>query len=170
MAERKLVVDHLKLGYEGLFNAGELYSVISTWFFDKNYDWYEKMNQELITPDGKQVRIILEPWKNITDFYKLVFGVKLHLTDIKDVEVEHEGKTLKLSQGVVKVTFDGYVVSDRKKQWHSKPFWWFLSIIMEKYFFQDHYKKAETWMLSDVDDLHDKIKNYLNMFKYTYHA
>ena len=50
MVERVLIVDHLKFSYEGLFNASELYSLISGWFFEKGWDWYEKMNDEIITP------------------------------------------------------------------------------------------------------------------------
>ncbi|MBI2146467.1 hypothetical protein HYU22_03945 [Candidatus Woesearchaeota archaeon] len=170
MAERRLIVDHLKFSYEGLFNASELYSVISTWFFEKGWDWHEKINQEQVTPDGKQIRIVLEPWKSSTDYYKLVMHIKLNCTDVKDVDVEHEGKTLRLNQGLVRITFDGYVVSDRKHYWSKKPFLWFLSVLSQKYFFSDHFAKLEDWIKSDVDDLHTKIKNYLNVFKYTYHA
>jgi len=167
MPERTLVVDHLKFSYEGLFNAAELYNVISTFFFEKGWDWYEKLNQEQITPEGKQVNIVFEPWKNVSDYYKLVTKIVFNLTDLKEVEVEHEGKTIRLNQGMVKITFDGYVIGDRKKKW-TKPFFWFLTVILEKYFFHEHLAKFETWIKSDIDDLLYKIKTYLNVYKYTY--
>ena len=47
MSERTLVVDHLKFHYEGLCNIGELYTFISTWFYEKGWDWYEKLNEEM---------------------------------------------------------------------------------------------------------------------------
>jgi len=165
MAERTLVVDHLKFSYEGLFNAGELYAIMNSFFFEKNYDWHEKLNQEMITPSGKQVYIILDPWKNISDYFKLSTNIKIIMTDLKDVEVEHEGQTLKLNQGLLKITYDGYVVSDRKGRWSKKPIYWFLSIIMEKYFYRNHLEKFETWMKSDIEDLMYKIKAYLNVYK-----
>ena len=165
MAERTLVVDHLKFSYEGLFNAGELYAIMNSFFFEKNYDWHEKLNQEMITPSGKQVYIILDPWKNISDYFKLSTNIKIIMTDLKDVEVEHEGQTLKLNQGLLKITYDGYVVSDRKGRWSKKPIYWFLSIIMEKYFYRNHLEKFETWMKSDIEDLMYKKKAYLNVYK-----
>jgi len=168
MAERTLVVDHLKFSYEGLFNAAEVYNLISSFFFEKGWDWYEKINQEQVTPEGKQIRMVLEPWKSSSDFYKLVISIKLNMADVKDVEVEHENKSLKLNQGKINLTFDGYVVSDRHGVWTDTPFRWFLTIISQKYFFKDHFNKLETWVKSDIDDLHGKIKNYLNVFKYTY--
>ncbi|NQV91650.1 hypothetical protein HQ489_04195 [Candidatus Woesearchaeota archaeon] len=168
MAERNLVIDQLKFSYEGLFNAGELTSLISSWFLEKGWDWYEKLNQEQITPEGKQIRIILEPWKSASDYYKLAVQIKLNMTNIKDVEIQKDNQLLRLDHGVIRITFNGYVVSDRFNKWHSSPFFWFLSIIFEKYFFKNHYNKFETWIKSDVEDLHDKIQNYLNVTKYTY--
>ena len=88
MAERHLIVDNLKFSYEGLFNSAELYNLISGWFFDKSWDWYEKINEEQVIPSGKQITILLEPWKNITDYYKLVIRLKLNFIDIQDVQIE----------------------------------------------------------------------------------
>lgn len=170
MAERNLVVDHLKLSYEGLFRTEELYAVISSFFFEKGWDWYEHMNQEQITPNGKQIHLIFEPWKSTTEYHKISVRLKINLIDLKEVEVEHEGKILRLDQGVIRMTVDGYVISDRKNEWNKKPFLWFISILMEKYFFKSHYSQLETWIKRDIDDLHNKIKAYLNVSKYAYHA
>ncbi len=168
MAERTLVVDHLKLGYEGLFNASELYNLVAGFFYEKGWDWYEKMNQELVTPTGKQIKLVLEPWKSSSDYYKLTVRIKINMIDVKEVEVEQNGQKLRLHHGVVRITFDGYVMSDRFGKWTSEPLWWFMSYMIEKYFFRTHYEKFETWIKSDIDDLHQKIKTYLNVFKYTY--
>jgi len=168
MAERNLVIDQLKFSYEGLFNAGELTSLISSWFFEKGWDWYEKLNQEQITPEGKQIRMILEPWKSASDFYKLAVQIKINMTNIKDVEIQKDNQLLRLDHGVIRMTFNGYVVSDRFNKWHESPLFWFLSLIFEKYFFKNHYQKFESWIKTDIEDLHDKIQNYLNVTKYTY--
>ncbi len=170
MGERRLIIDHLKFSYEGLFNVEELHTLISSWFFEKGWDWYEKMNQELVTPEGRQIYIILEPWKSVSEYYKLMMHIKINLVNAREVEVEQNGEVLKLSQGVVRITFDGYVMSDRRGEWTTKPFYWFLGILSDRYFFKDHFARFETWLKSDVDDLYDRIKNYLNVFKYSYHA
>ena len=170
MGERFLIVDHLKFSYEGVFNVAEFYNLIGSWFFEKGWDWTEQMNQELITPEGKQIRIILHPWKSVTEFYKLWMVIKIYATDVKDVEIEHNNQILKLNQGLIRMTFDGYVQVDRVGDWTSKPLWWFFTIIAQKYFFRDHFKKIEDWIRSDVDDLIHKIKTYTNTLKYTYQS
>jgi len=168
MTERHLVIDHLKFSYEGLFNASELYALVSSFFFEKGYDWYEKVNEEQITPSGKQIHLVLSPWKNVSEYYKLNIMVKINMIDLKEVEIEQEGQSLRLSQGLVRMTFDAYVFSDRKEKWAGSTFKWFMMIVLEKYFFRNHLEKFETWVKSDVEDLLHKIKTYLNTTKYTY--
>lgn len=167
MGERHLIVDHLKFSYEGLFNPSELYEVISNWFFEKGWDWYEKVNVEQVTPSGKQIHLVLEPWKSVSDYYKLTIHCTINMIDLKEVEVEQKGEKLRLHQGLIRMTFDGYIISDRKGQWTKKPMYWFLSFILEKYFFREHFMKFEAWLQSDVDHLYHHIKNYLNVYKYT---
>lgn len=168
MAERTLVIDHLKFSYEGLFNAGEIYNLISSFFFEKQWDWGEKLNQEMTTPTGRQIRLVLEPYKNISDYYKMAVVIKINFTDLKEVEVEQEGQALKLDHGLIRIIIDGYVVADRKGKWGDKPFYWLISVLAGKYFFREHFAKFETWVKSDVEELLQKIKNYLNVYKYTY--
>ena len=134
MAERFLVVDHLKLSYEGLFNAAELYNVISSFFFTKHWDWKEIINMEQITPTGKQIRLVLEPWKSVTDYYKIIIKMTVNMVDVNDVEVEHEGKTMRLNQGAVRITFDGIVLCDRNNQWTKDIFKWFITICCSTYY------------------------------------
>ena len=166
MAEKHLIVDQLKFGYEGLFDVKELYRLIDSWFYEKGWDKYEHTNQEQITPEGRQIRIVLEPWKSITDYYKIIIRIKAILTDVKDVEIEKEGATIKINQGIVRIIFDGYVLTDRKNRWTSTPFMWFLHIIFNKYIFKQHFNKAERWLKSDLDDIYQKIKTLFNVYKY----
>jgi len=170
MPERYIVIDHLKLSYDGLFKADELFTVISGWFYEKGWDWYEKMNEEQITPTGKQIRIILEPFKNVTDYYKMVVSIKLIIKNVTEVEVESKGELVKLNHGLIRMTLDAFLVTDRKGKWMKKPFLWFLSVIFDKYFFREPFTKMEDWLKREVDDLYNRIKNYLNVFKYSYHS
>lgn len=168
MPEQYLVVDRLKLGYEGLFNAAELYNLIVSYFREKGYEWFEGMNQEEVTPQGKQIKIIMHPFRKASDYYRLLIRIKLHLLDVKEVEVEQDGQTLHVNHGVVRLIIDAYVVSDRKGKWTGKPFFWFLSIMFDQYLFRSHFSKFETWVQGDVEELHHRIKEYLNVCKYTY--
>ncbi|MBS3165913.1 hypothetical protein J4444_02210 [Candidatus Woesearchaeota archaeon] len=170
MAGRVLVVDHLKLSYEGLFNAGEVYSVISTFFFEKGYDWREELNEEQITSEGKQVALILRPWKQYSDYFKSEMAIRVNFLNLKEVEVEREGETLKLQHGLVRIRFDGYIIADRSNEWNTTPIRWAFNFLANLYFYSGPRRAMVTWVKADVNDLHNKIKNYLNVFKYHYEA
>ena len=165
MAERTLVVDHLKLMYDGVFNPDELYNIIAQFFFEKGWDWHERMNEYQNDPEAKNIRMVFEPWKNISDYYKIAVKITVIIYDAKKMEI---GKNLNVSKGEIKITFDGFVIGDRNDEWKDKPLNWFISLVLEKYFFRGHFRKAETWIKSDIEDLHQKIKTYLNTFRYSY--
>ncbi len=168
MPEQTFVIDQLKFSYEGLFSISEVFNMVVGFFKERKYDWYEKVNQEQITPYGKQVRYVFEPWKSITDYYKIIVRMKIHFTDVKDVEVEHEGKVLHLQQGLVHIIIDAYVISDAGGAWASKPFYWLLVLLRDNYFHSQYYNKATRWVEKDVELLHKEIKNYFNVFNYSF--
>jgi len=168
MGESYLVVDNLKFAYEGLFNPEEIYNIVTNLFYERDWIWYEKMNQEEVTPSGRQIRMILKPFIFATRYYQLGVQIRIHMINLKEVEVEHGGKTFRLHHGVLRITYSGEVISDRKKEWTKKPLFWFLSIIFEKYFFSDRKEKYSTKVKETIDDLSTLIKNYLNTYKYTY--
>jgi hypothetical protein len=132
------------------------------------YDWYEKYNDEQVTPKGRQVYLVLQPWKNASDYYKLQVKITLIISELKEVEVEQDGQTIRINQGIIHMTIDGHVISDRKDKWKEKPFFWLFTVLADKYLFREHYKKFEDWVKSDVEDLLYKVKTYLNVYKYNY--
>ena len=77
VADRTIVIDHLKFSYEGLFNMSELHKLIGEFFYNRHWDFTEKLSEELITPEGKQIQVIYEPWKNAGNYWKLKTKVKL---------------------------------------------------------------------------------------------
>ncbi|MBT4538678.1 hypothetical protein HOI26_02105 [Candidatus Woesearchaeota archaeon] len=168
MAERTLIVDHLKLRYEGLFNTAELYNMIGAYFFENGYNWSEPYNQEKATSEGRQIEMVLEPNKSVSDFYKFVVRIKINGTDIRAVEVEHEDKAVQLDHGVLHLTFDGYLVADRKGKWKDKPWKYFLGLALSKYFYKNKDDKFSKLLEQNIAEIHQLIKNYLNMVNYTY--
>src|SRR3989338_5988794 len=108
MAERELIVDHVRLTYEGLFDAKELYNIIDTYFREKGYDKRELRNIEQVKPEGKYVEIEWLPWKKTTHYIRNEIWIRLVMSDVKEVEVEKEGVKVKLNQGKIQIVIDGY--------------------------------------------------------------
>jgi hypothetical protein len=171
MPDRALVIDHLKFSYEGIFNASEFYALITEFFYNRNWDWHEKLNEEIITQKGKQIKLVFKPWKNASDYYKMNLNIQVIISDLKDVEIEHDGEQLRLNQGLIKIQIDGFIINDRNGIWQvkEKPFYWLLTVIFDKYLFKRNFEKFERWIKHDVDELLYQMKTFLNVYKYSEH-
>ncbi len=170
MSERKLVIDQMKLTYEGIFDLNGLYRTIDSWFYEKGYDKWEFKNYEHVFPTGKQVEIELLPWKKTTDYFKNTIRIRLKAVNVKDVELEKEGVMLRLNHGKVMLIFDAYLESDYENMWEKKPMFFFIRTIFDKFIFKSYFSKFEKWLVNDVYDLHGRIQKYLNLYRYEKHV
>lgn len=164
MAEKILVVDQLKLSYQGLFDFPELYKIIDQWFKLNGYDKVERMNEEFVTPEGKQIRLVLEPEKNISEYFRFIIQLKVIVHDLKTVEIEREGMKVKLNYGEIRMIFNSYLISDRRSYWEKKPFLWLLRILSDKYFLKRYYSQAESQLINETQQVHHEIRHFLNLY------
>src|SRR3989338_925205 len=166
MSENRLIVDQTKLTYEGVFDLKGLFEMITQFFYEKGGDYVEKLNTEQIMPQGKTIKIELAPYKNITDYYKLIYRIRIYGTGIKQVELSKDGAKVPLDDGKLMIVIDGYIMSDRYNKWENQPVQWFFRALVDKYIFKVHFLKAEQWLLSDIDDLYLRIKSFLNVYRH----
>jgi hypothetical protein len=166
MPEKKLIVDQLKLTYEGLFDLNGLYRMIDSWFYEKQYDRWENRNYEQVLPTGKDIELELLPWKKTTTYFKNTIRIRLRCLNVKDVEIEKEGVKFNINQGTVRIIFDGYLETDYENWWGEKPMFYFIRTLFDKYIYKSHFKYYENWLLHDIRDLHARIQSFLNLYKY----
>lgn len=166
MVERKIIVDHLTISYKGLFNATEVYKMIDFWFMEKNYTKHELVNYEQVMKTGKEIRTRSEPYKKITDYAKYVLIVEVYGSNIKEVEVEKDGARVRMNQGDIQVLITGTLETDYEHRWESKPVFYLLRGIFDKYVFRAHTYKFETGLVEECNLLAGQIKSYLNLYRY----
>lgn len=167
MAEREVVIDKMRLSYEGLFKVSELYKLIDGWLREKGYDKRERIMVENVTKDGKFIEWEIEPWKKITDYACNVIKLRIIMTDIKEIEVEIDKAKVKMNQGKVDFVFDGYVETDYESRWDTKPLFYFLRTFFNKYIFKPYTEGYAINVIEDVNDLHSRIKSFLNLYRYS---
>ena len=166
MTERELIVDHMRIQYEGLFDATELYRLIDRFFRDKGYDKRDLKNVEKVRPQGKFIEIELLPWKKTTDYFKNEIKIRMIMEDLKDVEVEKDGRKIKLNQGKLSIVFDGYFSTDYEHRWEGKPTYFFLRTFFDKFFFKSYTDKYKGVLVQDVNTLHTQVKAFLNLYRF----
>lgn len=165
MAERDTIVDKQRLTYEGLFDAKELYRLMDDYFEDRNYDKREIRNIEVVKEEGKFIDIEIEPWKKYTDYYRNIIHIRIIMSDLKEVEVERHKTKIKVNQGKLQMVFDGYIETDYKDKWESKPMFFFIRTIFDKYIYKPFTLSYAGSVKRDVDTLITQIKAFLNVYR-----
>ena len=170
MGERRLVIDHMKLGYEGLFNLHELYSLMNQWLKDKGFDTREARNQEHVKPGGKYIDLELLPWKKITDYARHVIRLNIRILNMKDVVVEQDGARTTLNKGKITIVMDGYLDTDYEDRWEAKPFYFFIRTLFDKFIYRTYSTQYEELLVENCLQLNATIKAFLNLYQYEYGA
>lgn len=166
MAERRLIVDKERISYDGLFSAKEFLDIVMTWLSDKGYFPIEKKHTESVKTDGKSVEIEMLPYKKVTDYAKNIIMIRILGSELKDVVVEIDGKKKKLNQGRLQVVLDGYLETDYEHRWETKPIFYFLRMVFEKYVYTPFLSGFEQNLRKDVNNLKSSLKGYLNLFQF----
>jgi len=166
MAERLIVVDKDKMTYQGLFDMKEFFRVMQQWASDKGYWLIEKAHGESLKPEGKWIDMDLEPFKKFTDYAKSIIKVRAQFQEVKDVVVERDGAKVKLQEGKIVVLFDGILETDYEGRWESKPFFFVMRTIFEKYVYTPFISGFERGVREDLMTLKNNLKAFLNLTKY----
>jgi len=166
MAERMIVVDKDRLEYSGLFDMKGVYRVMDTWAKDKGYWLIEKRHGEVTKPEGKYIDMDFEPFRKFTDYAKSIVKIRAQFQKVKDVVVERDNKKVKLQEGTVMISFDGILETDYEHRWESKPVFYVLRTVFEKYLYRPFISGFERGVREDTMALKNNLKAFLNLTKY----
>ena len=152
--------------YKGLIDVKGLYRLLDKWFAERGYDKMEEWNYEEVYEDGKQITLKLKPYKKLSDYAMVEIRINAVLSKLKETEVEHDGVKTTLMKGQAKFQFETFVVTDYEGRWGSKPFYFFLKTLLDKFFFGSYTEKYEAVVIKDKDNLRRELKSFLNMTRF----
>lgn len=142
-----------KLKQKGIFDFKDLYSFTYDWLAGEDYKVTEKVYSEEITGDSKKIEIEWLCKRKISDYFQFVIKVNWMVLGLKNVEVQREGKKLKMNSGQVEIKMGGVLVKDYEHKWEDQAFWKFLRGIYDRYIIK-----------SRVDDYEDRLKDEVEEF------
>jgi hypothetical protein len=166
MVERKILIDEDEMTYEGLFNLFELYSIIDDFLRMKAYDKFEPEHEESVYPTGKKLHIILRPLKWHTDYIRKCLKIEIFMDDVKEVETEVDKVKVKLNQGKVRILFSGILETDWEGRWEQRALYYFIRALFDKYIYRKHTKDFEAEIVSDINELREKMGAFLNLYRF----
>ncbi|MGM5485401.1 MAG: hypothetical protein ACQEP1_06035 [Nanobdellota archaeon] len=164
--ERKIVFDHRKINYKGIFSFTELYNMIDSWFAERGYTKHELRYDEEVKEDGKRIYVNKEPSKNIKDYMSYVIQCEIECNHLKEVEVERDGKKMMLNQGDCTVVITGHINTDYEAKWEKKPWYYFIRGLVDKFVWNVHLGRGEGELAEECGDFLSQVRSFLNLYRY----
>ena len=161
MAEKKLIVDQMRLNYDGIFDVSGLYKLLRRLLEKKGYTWDEKRTYERITKQGRDIEIELRPWKSVNT-------IKIFMTNVKEVELLRDGIRTKLNRGNVKMIFDAFLRSDYEHRWEGNQIYFFGRGIIDQFVKLVYTGRNEAGIVDEIHEIHTAVKAFLNLYRYAH--
>ena len=166
MAERNLIIENISISYSGLFDVQELYKIIDDWLKEKGYDKVIIKHKEYMTEKGKNIEILMEPYKKVTDYIKNFIKMWIGINNVETVIVKKDKTNVKINKGDVMIVLDGWLETDYENRWEQKPIFFFLRTLIDKYINKSEIDQYGVDLIEEINDLHDEIKSFLGLYKY----
>ena len=147
----------------GVFDLKHLYTMIYNHLADLGYHMNEKSYSEKGGKYGKEVRFFWNPYKKVTDYFRFDLDLKFLIVNLKEMEIVREGKKIRMNTGGIDIKITGYLSTDWKKKWDSSWFNNMLRKIYDDYIIRARIDEYEDKVVYEMDELTQKIKDYLSM-------
>ena len=107
----------IKIKWSGPSDLKELYRQMKIWLEDNGFATeksLEKKYVQMIKPYGKDIFILWEAGKDISDYFSYKINVEFLWVAVKDVEVQEKNIKRKLSKGTLEIRIIAYIEYGRK--------------------------------------------------------
>ena len=166
MSELRLTVDHLRLNYDGPFDANALHRILTSFWKEKGFDFHTHKEFEHDTKTGKHIEWQLKPWKQIAHETRHLVKMRVLIYNYKKVDAVVDGKKVKIGNGKVVIYFDGYVELDQWNVWENRPFFQFLRSIYTNFVYKLYTERFEQRLTYDFNHLYHQVEQFFNMYKH----
>jgi len=135
--------------HRGFFNYAELLQKVRQWFID---DDFEVLNvpiykQKFPAPTGVEHELTMHGEKTVTEYVKYHIDVMIRAMNMRDIEIIHEGKKMKMQEAQLQIEIIPVIEFDWQKRFQGPAPWKnFLKALDE--FYRKHiikYKIDDYW-------------------------
>ncbi|MBS3097643.1 hypothetical protein J4209_02500 [Candidatus Woesearchaeota archaeon] len=174
----------IKVKYKDVFHLKNLYVMMHEYLVEENFLdedqnqtynghrfietlYLENFCQKGLHAGGKEMwiywRAIKRPEGKLSGYYRYLLDIDFHGVYIRDQEVIHQGKKMKVQFGELEIFFRPKIEADYRNEWEKH---WLLKHFMKLYdtrVLSQEFEKREKELWRDVYKLQGKIKRFLNM-------
>jgi hypothetical protein len=161
MVEKDAPIPAQKIKHRGVFDFPEIYRYAYTWYIDQGYDLVEKNYTEKVTARGKEIEIEWVAVRKISDYFRFNIKTNWRILGMTDVEVEENGKKVKVNNGDLEIKFSVTLEKDYEARWEGNPWLKFLRGLYDKYIIRARIDAYEGKLIGEVNEVIAQVKSYL---------
>lgn len=147
--------------YTGVFNFRDFYDYASEWLKEEEYLLTEEKYNEKISSGQKEVEILWDAHRRVSDYFKKNLRIKITIRRMVDVEVEIDGKKKPTNKGEIKMEVKGIIIKDPDSRWDSSTTMRFLKDTYNKYVIPNRIDAMEDKVIDDAKDFREEMKAFL---------
>ena len=144
--------------YEGVFDLNRLYSEMSGWISENNYDFEEKEHSDKKKDKGQEIKYVFLGEKKVTDYIK--YNVQIEI-----IAVEVNKMSENLVSGKLNIVFNADVELDYKNKWGISRLSKFFFNIYNNYLIKNEIGNHMGKLYDETVDLQDLAKDVLDFNK-----
>ena len=168
MPKEDSIIRDAKIKYKGIFDFKLLYKNLRDWLMAEGYsdpcEGGEKKYCEKIKPAGKQIEVV---WKSSKSeevgYFNLKLDVNFFINALNEVEVERDGKKIKLDNCEIEMAFSSSLERNASKIWDENGL---MFKIYEKYIIPYKIEQFKIELYKDTNNLMDEVKNFFNIYRF----
>ena len=164
MAEKQEIYNSV-VKYNGVFPYKDFYKFCYVWLMESMEvdEFSEKKYEEKIQGNSKEVKVKWETKKKLTDYFQMGVKVSFHITGMTNVEINKDGKKIKMNKGEIKMTVKGTLIRDYDGKFETSARMKFLRALYEKYIITSRVDYFEGYLVEKADELLNQAKAYLDL-------
>ncbi|HJO14423.1 MAG TPA: hypothetical protein QGG70_00020 [Candidatus Pacearchaeota archaeon] len=160
MAEKDTIFKG-RLKQKGIYNFKDFYEFLYDYFTDENYDIAETKYVEKVEGETKDLEIIWNATKEVSDYFKYEINLTWVILGMKKVKVKKDGQEIYMDSGTLEIKFTASLVKDYENRWENNPFLKFMRGIYDRYIIRSRIDDYEIKVWEEINEIIAQAKSYL---------
>lgn len=166
MAERDYIIDGARVQFQGPFDLKGVSDLFREFGDDKHYNISERRHTERKTQEGQFHEYLMSFTKQLNDYARSEIEVRIQVSGAKERKITIGKKDKKIMVGNIRFVFDGILATDYEARWESKPVFFFIKSLYDKFVWVPYLSGYRTQIRAETTHLIENVKSLLNMHRF----
>jgi hypothetical protein len=153
-----------KVKHGGIGDLKAAYKYAYGWLNEQNYTIIEDEYSEKSSGDAKELIIKWTASRKLTDYFKILLKIKWKVLNLKEIEVEIEGKKRNMNKySEIELEIVGVLEKDYSNKWEGSAFNKFIRDIYNKFVIPQRIEQKEDQVKKEVQEFKEEMKAFFEL-------